>query len=86
MWELSYDSDYERHGLWARGFFKAPRTGDYTFYLSADDVAKVFLNTTPNDTTFDANNMILNRTSYSYFRYYRFPNATGEKTTTTITL
>jgi hypothetical protein len=35
-----------------RGFFKAPRTGNYKFWLSADDTAVVYLNTTPKSTDF----------------------------------
>jgi len=37
QWELQFNPDYGKHGVWARGFFKAPRTGDYNFFLSADD-------------------------------------------------
>lgn len=36
-WELYVSDEYTKEGIYARGFFKAPRTGDYRFWLSADD-------------------------------------------------
>lgn len=33
------------YGSWLRGYLEAPVTGDYTFYLSADDSAEFYLST-----------------------------------------
>jgi len=37
----------------SRGWFKAPETGNYRFYISCDDLCKLFLNT---DTPFNKAN------------------------------
>lgn len=37
----------EKEGVHLRGYFKAPRTGNYKFWLSGKDVAIAFLNITP---------------------------------------
>lgn len=30
--------------MYVRGYFKPPRDGQYTFYLAADDTAKLYFN------------------------------------------
>lgn len=34
----------EKDGIHAKGFFKAPRTGDYRFFFTADDYGLVYFN------------------------------------------
>jgi hypothetical protein len=36
------------YGQFYRGYFKAPKTGEYKFYLTADDCSSVWINKTPN--------------------------------------
>lgn len=36
-WESVYDDDEIQDLIWVRGYFKAPRSGDYDFLVSADD-------------------------------------------------
>lgn len=49
-WEMSFTSDFKDgiEGVHARGYFKAPRTGEYKFWFAADNFGLVYLNTTPN--------------------------------------
>ena len=47
------------------GLFRAPRTGDYQFYLVSDDHSKVWLST---DATAANKAEIINFTSYSSYR------------------
>ena len=41
---------YDNDGIISTGWFKAPETGRYRFYVSCNDACKLFLNT---DTPFD---------------------------------
>ena len=40
--EQSY-SNYTRAGTLAKGWFRAPATGNFKFYMSCDDACKLFL-------------------------------------------
>ena len=43
--ENSY-KNYTRAGAVSNGWFKAPATGNYRFYMSCDDACKVWLDST----------------------------------------
>ncbi|MDQ8187298.1 DUF1800 family protein [Pelagicoccus sp. SDUM812002] len=61
-------ADY--YGTRVRGFLIAPNTGDYQFYVSADDYARVSINT--NSQSFDGLKQIINSQGYSdYLRWDR---------------
>jgi len=46
-WEATLEGVYTREGMHVRGYFKAPRTGSYKFWVAGDDQVEVYLNTTP---------------------------------------
>jgi hypothetical protein len=48
------------------GFFKAPKTGDYKFFLSVDDNARLYLDTTPGSTSGSA---IIASTGWTNYKF-----------------
>lgn len=69
----------EREGAHLRGYFKAPRTGNYKFWLSADDTAVVYLNTTPKTADLGSATEILKKCGYDNARDYFHPNSCGAR-------
>lgn len=57
-------ADY--YGTRVRGYLIPPATGDYQFYVSADDYAQVSINTT--NTTFNSLTQIINSQGYSEYK------------------
>lgn len=50
------------------GFFRPPKSGEYIFYLSADDTAEVWINLTPNISTLATQTRILNISEWKNWR------------------
>lgn len=75
-----------RDGVHARGYFKAPRTGAYRFFLAADDTALFYLNQTPNEALLKEENLVLEKCSYTNSRNYFYPNSCGGRQETTVNL
>ena len=75
---VSYISNFEspsnvaeNYGARVRGYICAPQTGDYTFWIAADDVAELWLATGENEST---KTKIANVPSYTGERdWYRYP-------------
>lgn len=65
---LSFRSDY--YGQAIRGFFRAPRTGNYRFYIASDDSSQLWISNTPE--SLDRTKLVLLASvgSYTSFRNY----------------
>lgn len=44
---INFDTPDLKEGIWVRGFYKAPRTGTYNVWASADDGIEVYMNLSP---------------------------------------
>lgn len=87
-WESIYGNgeDDHREAIFARGFFKAPLTGPYKFYLSASETAAFYLNQTPNTPSIQDSDLLLFRCEASYQKEYFYKSDCGGMMETPITL
>jgi len=53
-----------------RGFFKAPTSGDYKFFVAGDDQVRLYLSSTPNSLDDSALTLIASTSSHTGFRNY----------------
>lgn len=69
-WEVEIP---EKTGVHLRGYFKAPRSGRYKFWVTSDDSALVYLNKNEMTHSITESDKILEKTRYSYQRNYFKP-------------
>lgn len=63
-----------RSAVHMRGYFKAPRTGDYNFWVAGDDTVDVYINRTPSTSDFSTAEKILHKCNHTYNRAYFYPS------------
>ena len=68
MYEDNYDN---RYGHVITGYFTAPASANYRFYVSSDDSSRLYLDTVPYDETSDAVEPNLVLIAYSGNRGWR---------------